>query len=79
MLRFTSDQDVSFTDNAGERKIRMAKIKMKVSGCLRARLHAEARSRISRYPNSMAALGYSSLVAIQIAFAGKAADMIKSH
>ncbi|MYF89390.1 MAG: hypothetical protein F4186_08575 [Boseongicola sp. SB0676_bin_33] len=64
---------------AGERKIRMAKLKMKVSGCFRTRHHAEAWCRISSYLSSMAALGYNSLVAIQIALAGKAADMIKLH
>ncbi len=33
-LRFTDDPDVSFTNNAGEQKIRMAKVK--VSGCFRS-------------------------------------------
>ena len=79
VLRFMSDPDVSFTNNAGERKIRMAKVKIKVSGCFRTRHHAEAWCRISSYLSSMAALGYNPLVAIQIALAGKAADMIKLH
>ena len=79
VLRFMSDPHVSFTNNAGERKIRMAKVKMKVSGCFRTRHHAEAWCRISSYLSSMAALGYNPLVAIQIALAGKAADTIKLH
>ncbi len=33
-LRFTDDPNVSFTNNAGEQKIRMAKVK--VSGCFRS-------------------------------------------
>ncbi|MCY4139184.1 MAG: hypothetical protein OXF56_13105 [Rhodobacteraceae bacterium] len=57
----------------------MAKVKIKVSVCFRARLYAEAWCRISSYPSSMAALGYNPLVAIQIALAGKAADMIRMH
>ena len=79
VLRFMGDPDVSFTNNAGERKIRMAKVKIKVSGCFRTRLHADAWCRISSCPSSMAALGCNPLVAIQIALAGKAADMIKIH
>ncbi len=57
----------------------MAKVKIKVSGCFRIPLHAEAWRRISIYLTSMAALGYSPLVAIQIALAGNAGDMIKMH
>ena len=79
VLRFTSEPSVSFTNNTGEQKIRMAKVKIKVSGCFRTRLHAEAWCRISSYLSSMAALGCNPLVAIQIALAGKAADMIKLH
>ncbi len=60
-------------------KIRMAKFKIKVSGCFRTQPGAEAWCRISSYLSSMAALGYNPLVAIQIALAGNAADMIKLH
>jgi len=79
VLRFLSDPDVSFTDNAGERRIRMAKVKMRVSGCFRTRHPAAARCRISSGLSSMATRGCNPLVAIQIALAGKAADMIKWH
>ena len=79
VLRFMSDPNVSFTNNTGEQKIRMAKVKIKVSGCFRTRLHAEAWCRISSYLSSMAALGYNPLVAIQIALAGNAANMINRH
>ncbi len=79
VLRFMSDPDVSFTHPAGEQKIRMAKVKIKVSGCFRTQLHAKAWCRISSYLTSMAARGYNPLVAIQIARAGNAADMISMH
>ena len=79
VLRFMSDPDVSFTNNTGEQKIRMSKIKIKVSGCFRTEHYAHAWCRISSYLDSMGALGYNPVVAIQIALAGNAADMIKHH
>ncbi len=66
-------------NNPGKQEIRMAKVKIKVSGCFRTPLHAEAWCRISSYLTSMTALGYNPLVAIQIALAGNATDMIKMH
>ncbi len=79
VLRFTREPHTSFTNNTGEQKIRMAKVKIKVSGCFRTQLNAEAWCRISSYLSSMAALGYNPLVAIQIALAGNAATMISLH
>ena len=79
VLRFITDPNVSFTNNTGEQKIRMSKVKMKVSGCLRTERFARAWCRVSSYLDSMAALGYNPLVAIEIALAGKAADMIKQY
>ena len=71
VLRFLRDPDVSFTNNSAERTLRMAKIKIKVSGCFRTQAFGEYYARISSYLQSMAALGYNPLVAIQIALAGK--------
>ncbi len=72
-----SDPNISLTNDTGEQKIRMAKVK--VSGCFRTRLYAETWCRSSSYLTSMAALGYSPLVAIRIVLAGNAADTIKMH
>ena len=79
VLRFMSDPDVSFTNNAGERAIRMSKVKMKVSGCFRTNRNAHAWCRISSYLASMKELGYKPLTAIQIALSGNAAEMVKEH
>ena len=79
VLRFLHDPHLSFTNNAGARALRMAKVKMRVSGCFRTQAYGEAYARISSYLQSMAALGYNPLVAIQIALVGQAADMVKEH
>ena len=79
VLRFLSDPDVSFTNNAGERGLRMSKVKMKVSGCFRTLAYGEAYARISSYLQSMQALGYNPLVAIQIALAGNAVATLEQH
>ena len=54
----------------------MSKVKQKVSGCFRTRKYAEAFCRISSYLQSAAALGYNPFVAIQIALAGNAVNML---
>ena len=79
VLRFLHDADVSFTNNAGERGLRMSKVKMKVSGCFRTLAYGEAYARISSYLQSMQALGYNPLVAIQIALAGNAVATLEQH
>ena len=79
VLRFMSDPDVSFTNNTAERKIRMSKVKIKVSGCFRTERYAHAWCRISSYLDSMAKLGYNPIEAILIALDGNAADMIKQY
>ena len=79
VLRFMSDRDVSFTNNTAEQKIRMSKVKIKVSGCFRTERYAHACCRISSYLDSMAELGYNPIEAILIALDGNAADMIKQY
>ena len=70
---------LSFTNNTAEQKIRMAKVKIKVSGCFRTERFAHAWCRISSYLDTMAELGYNPIEAIQIALDGNAADMIKQY
>ena len=76
VLRFAQDPDVRFTNNRAERDLRMSKVKQKVSGCFRTGTCAHAWCRISSYLQSAAAQGYNPLVAIQIALAGNAANLI---
>ena len=79
VLRFLRDPKVSFTNNTGERGLRMAKVKIRVSGCFRTQAFGEAYARISSYLQSMAALGCNPLVANQIALAGNAVETLKQR
>ena len=71
VLLFAKLPEVPFTNNRAERDLRMSKVKQKVSGCFRTRVHAEAYCRISSYLQTMAHQGYNPLVAIQLALAGQ--------
>ena len=79
VLRFMSDPDVSFNNNAGEQKIRMSMVKIKVLGCFQTERYAHAWCRISSYLDTMAELGYNPLEAILIALDGNAADTTKQY
>lgn len=74
VLLFAKDANVSFTNNRAERDLRMAKVKLKVSGCFRKEQYAHAYCRISSYLQTMTNQGVNPLVAIQLALTGSVTE-----
>jgi transposase len=63
-LRFTSDSRVPFDNNAAEREIRMSKLRIKVSGCMRCTAGAETICAIRSYLSTAAKHGIGVLDAL---------------
>lgn len=71
VLLFAKDPLVPFTNNRGERDLRMSKVKQKVSGCFRSEQYAHAYCRITSYLQTMAYKGIHPMIAIQMALTGE--------
>ena len=79
VLRFAIDPYTSFTNNVGERGLRMSKVKIKVSGCFRTVAYAKRYCTISSYLQTAASLGYNAHTALDMALSGRATDMFKDE
>jgi transposase len=70
VLLFISDLAVPFTNNVGERAVRMPKVKQKISGCFRTVVGAENFCVIRSCLDTLRKQGYGMLEVLRRAFAG---------
>lgn len=71
VLRFLENDIVPFTNNLGERDIRMTKVQQKVSGCFRSMEGADIFCRIRSYVSSCRKQDISATAALDLLFHGK--------
>jgi len=70
-LRYARDLRIPFTNNAAEQAIRMSKLRIKISGCMRSMAGAEEFCAIRSYLATAARHGIGALDAITSAFQGR--------
>jgi transposase len=70
-LRFARDLRVPFTNNPAEQAIRMSKLRIKISGCMRSMVGAEEFCAIRTYLATAARHGIGALHALTTAFQGQ--------
>jgi transposase len=71
VLRFMTNADVPFTNNAAENAIRMTKVHQKISGCFRSLGGAEIFCRVRGYLSTCRKQGMSATQAMALVFEGE--------
>jgi len=76
VLRFMEDPDVEFTNNQGERDIRMMKVQQKISGSFRSMKGAQIHARIKSYLSTCSKNNVGTRKALELLFKGQLPDFI---
>lgn len=76
-LRFMKDQLTPFTNNRGERDLRMQKVQQKISGCFRTLRGAEDFCLIRSYISTCRKQGVHPMEALRLLFAGDKPTFMK--
>lgn len=79
VLRFIEDPNVPFTNNQGERDIRMTKVQQKISGCFASIETAKEHCIIKSYLSTCKKNGMSASEAMSMLFDGKLPDFIQKQ
>jgi transposase len=79
VLRFMVESLVPFTNNQGERDIRMFKVQQKISGCFRTMAGAENFCKVRSYLSTCAKNGVSGTKALELLFNGKMPDFVLQY
>jgi transposase len=74
VLRFMTISEVAFTNNLGERDIRMTKVQQKISGCFRSIEGAKIFCRLRSYLSTCRKHAISSSDALELLFEGQLPD-----
>ncbi|MCD6008697.1 IS66 family transposase, partial [Halomonas sp. IOP_31] len=77
VLRFLDDPAAPFTNNQGERDLRMTKVQQKISGCFRSWEGAEIFCRMRSFLSTAVKQGLAAHTALEQLFAGEVPEFMR--